>query len=718
MKTIRDVAIEGHTVLMRVDFNVPLDGDQQILDDSRIRAALGSIRDIIERKGRLILMSHLGRPRGSRDQHLSLRPVAERLAELLGGPVALAADTVGPDVERQAAALQPGEVLVLENLRFHEGEEANDPSFSERLAGLADVYVNDALGACRRTTASAVGVAEAMQAKGKPAVAGLLLEREIAYLRDAVQSPARPFVAVVGGARLSDNVPLINNLLPRCDKLLVGGAMAHTLSIADQGMVGHSRVEPDEIEAAKGLLAAGRGKLQLPIDVWAGEALTQDRQHAVFPLRQVPESCTCLDIGPATAALYTGTIRDAKTVVWNGPMGAFEIPPFARGTEAIARAIADSGATSILGDRGTATAISQLGLSDRITHISLGGRAAFDCLAGRTLPAIEALDQGGRPFDGASGAMARAGSARETDPDGAFGPSSARGPMPRGECATPERDLVDCAVYSPSRVAAGESFLVQVFAHLPEKPEEAERQALQSDEDASRRARKGLDVRIQRDSRLTFHLKAESLVIRDPVQSLIWRGRTESVQFEALAPGDCPLGNVIATVIASVDSMPVGHVKFKIKVIAEPAGALPRRQAEAERVGDDARHYRLVFISYASADRKEVLKRVQPLEALGIGYFQDFLSLSPGDRWERKLYLKLDECDVFLLFWSSAAKQSQWVMREVRRALERKGGDDMNPPEIIPVIIGGPPPVEPPEDLAHLQFDDSIIYLIHALDQK
>ncbi|MCA8982803.1 MAG: phosphoglycerate kinase [Planctomycetaceae bacterium] len=393
-KTIADVDVAGKTVLMRVDFNVPLDDRQQITDDRRIVMALDSIKSVTDRGGKLILVSHLGRPEGkdpAADAKYSLRPTAQRLGELLGQNVAFATDTVGPEASAQVSALQPGGVVVLENLRFNKGEKKGDPEFAGKLAAFADIYCNDAFGTCHRTDASMVAVPEAMA--GKPKVVGFLVGREIQYLSDAIGNPQRPFVAILGGAKVSDKINVINNLLGICDKVLIGGAMAYTFSLAQGGKVGKSLVEPDKVELARQLIAQGGEKLMLPIDTHCGDDFSSNCNKQVVRAGEIADGFEGLDIGPETAKLFAETVKQAKTVVWNGPMGVFEMPPFDEGTKAVAQAIADSDAISIIGGGDSAAAIQQLGFADQVSHVSTGGGASLAMLEGQKFAAVELLDE-------------------------------------------------------------------------------------------------------------------------------------------------------------------------------------------------------------------------------------------------------------------------------------------------------------------------------------
>ena len=391
-KTIQDVDVAGKTVLMRVDFNVPLDENQNVTDDGRIRMALPSIRSVIDRGGRLILMSHLGRPKGdASDAKLSLKPVAARLAELLGKPVAFATDTVGEDARAKAAALGDGDVLLLENLRFNPGEKKGDPEFAKALADLADIYCNDAFGTCHRADASMVGVPQAMG--DKPKVMGFLVQKEIQYLSEAIAEPERPFIAILGGAKVSDKIEVIKKLLTICDKVLIGGAMAYTFVLARGGKVGASLAEADKVELANELMATGGDKLVLPVDDHCGDRVASDCNKIIVPAGEIPDGYLGLDIGPETIKLYDQLIHEARTVVWNGPMGVFETPPFDAGTKAVAQAIAESGATSIIGGGDSAAALRKLGFADKVTHVSTGGGASLEMLKGKTFAAVEVLDE-------------------------------------------------------------------------------------------------------------------------------------------------------------------------------------------------------------------------------------------------------------------------------------------------------------------------------------
>ncbi len=382
--TVRDVEVRGRRVLVRVDFNVPI-AEGKVTDDTRIRAALPTLQYLLDQGAALIVMSHLGRPKKP-DPSFSLRPVAERLSELLGRPVQMAPDCVGPEVEAMAAALPPGQVLMLENLRFHPEEERNDLEFARQLARLGDLCVNDAFGAAHRAHASVEAIARFI-----PVVAGFLMEKEIRYLSQALTHPARPFVALLGGAKISDKIGVIESLLARADRVLIGGGMANTFLKAQGYAVGDSLVEDEALETARRLLQQGEDRLWLPVDGVIADAFAPDAQARVVPVDQVPPGWRILDIGPQTVARYTEEIRRAAFIVWNGPMGVFEFPRFAEGTFAIARAVAESGATSIVGGGDSVAAVHAAGVADRITHISTGGGASLEFLEGRTLPGIAAL---------------------------------------------------------------------------------------------------------------------------------------------------------------------------------------------------------------------------------------------------------------------------------------------------------------------------------------
>jgi phosphoglycerate kinase len=386
--SLADVDVAGRRVFMRVDFNVPL-RDGVVSDDTRIEAALPSIRHVLSKGGKLILASHLGRPKGKPEPKYSLQPVSQRLSELLAKPVRFASDCVGPEVENMVKALHDGEILLLENLRFHAEEEKNDPAFSKQLAALADIYVNDAFGAAHRAHASTAGIASFVQ----PAVCGFLMQKELDALSHVLTKAERPYVAIVGGAKVSDKIELIENFLNLATDILIGGAMVYTFMRAKNVATGKSLVEADKIELAADLIARARQKgvaLELPVDHVVAAGLDASESQVVS-IEKTPADSMGLDIGPETVGRYAGIIRKAKTIVWNGPMGVFENPKFAQGTFAIARAVAESGAFSIIGGGDSAAAVAQSGMESKITHISTGGGASLEFLSGQKLPGVEAL---------------------------------------------------------------------------------------------------------------------------------------------------------------------------------------------------------------------------------------------------------------------------------------------------------------------------------------
>ncbi|MDB4670703.1 phosphoglycerate kinase [Pirellulaceae bacterium] len=390
--SIDDVDVNGKSVLMRVDFNVPLDADLRITDDRRIEMALPSIRSVISRGGRLVLMSHLGRPAGKGfEAEFSLKPVADRLAEKVGQPVGYASDTVGEDATSRFAALETGQILLLENLRFNQGEKTGDVQFAEQLAGFGQIYCNNAFGTCHRKDASMVAVPQAMV--GQPRCVGNLVAKEIQYLAEVIESPQRPFVAIVGGKKVSDKINVIENLLKICDRVLIGGAMAYTFSLAKGGRVGKSFVEKEKVELARELIEKGADKLVLPSDTHCGDDFSSDCAKQVVAAGEIPDGMEGLDIGPETASLYCEIVTNAKTVVWNGPMGVFEMPPFDEGTKRVAQAIADGDAISIIGGGDSAAAVQQLGFADRVTHVSTGGGASLEMLEGKEFAAVNLLDE-------------------------------------------------------------------------------------------------------------------------------------------------------------------------------------------------------------------------------------------------------------------------------------------------------------------------------------
>lgn len=384
--SLRDLNLSGKTVFIRVDFNVPLaPGGQEITSDKRIRASIPTIQHVLEQNAGIILASHLGRPKGKPNAEMSLKPCAVRLAEILKRPVAMAPDCIGPEVE--AMRPKPGEILLLENLRFHAEEEKNDPEFSRRLAALCDVYVNDAFGSAHRAHASTVG----MIAYVKQAAAGLLMNQELEFLIRATNNPSRPCVAILGGAKVSDKIEVIENLLKFADRLLIGGAMAYTFLRAQGQSTGKSLVEEDKLDLARQLLASAGDRLLLPVDHVVAEKMEKGAAGDVVAV--VPEGKMGLDIGPDTRTRYAEVIAAAKTIIWNGPMGVFEMPPFDAGTVAVAKAVAASGALSVVGGGDSEKAVKSAGVADQISHISTGGGASLEFLAGIELPGVAALSE-------------------------------------------------------------------------------------------------------------------------------------------------------------------------------------------------------------------------------------------------------------------------------------------------------------------------------------
>jgi phosphoglycerate kinase len=385
-KTIRDVDLKGKRVLMRVDYNVPIQNGA-ISDDKRIKATLPTIQYILEQGAVLVLMSHLGRPAGTGyEAEFSLKPVAERLSELLGKPVQFAPDCIGPQVEKMAAALKPGEVMLLENVRFYKAETKNDAKISEQLARLGEIFVNDAFGTAHRAQSSTEGVAHYL-----PAVAGFLMEKEIEFLSKATENPARPYVAILGGAKISDKVGVIENLLKKCDRLLIGGGMANTFFKAMGFATGDSLVEEEAVATAKSLLKSAGGQLVLPVDVVIADAFDNEAKTQIVAPNAVPAGWRILDIGPKTVDTFKSALSGAKTVAWNGPMGVFEMPRFAEGTFAIARALADLDATTIIGGGDSASAVKKAGVAGKMSHVSTGGGASLEFLEGKVLPGVAAL---------------------------------------------------------------------------------------------------------------------------------------------------------------------------------------------------------------------------------------------------------------------------------------------------------------------------------------
>ena len=388
-RTVRDVDVAGKTVLVRVDFNVPLDKQGHVTDSTRIEASLPTIRYLLERNAKVVLMSHLGRPDGKVVESMRMAPVARELERLLGQPVRTAPDCVGPEVERLVRDLQPGELLLLENLRFHPEEEANDPGFAKQLATLGDLYVNDAFGTAHRAHASTEGVAHYL-----PAVAGFLMQKELDALGRIVENPEHPFAAIIGGAKVSTKIKVLQNLLTKVDTLIIGGGMANTFLKAKGYDVGASLLEPDKVDVAWDLMqqAQDRGvQLGLPVDVVAAQHFEPDSPTVVVEVNQIPEGWTIVDIGPRTVEEFRALLLPAKTIFWNGPMGVFEMPRFAAGTRAIAEILAKSGAVTVVGGGDSVAAVEQMGYADRMSHISTGGGASLELIEGKTLPGVAAL---------------------------------------------------------------------------------------------------------------------------------------------------------------------------------------------------------------------------------------------------------------------------------------------------------------------------------------
>lgn len=384
-RTIRDIDVRGKRVLVRVDFNVPLK-DGAVSDDTRIRAALPTLNYLLEHGAALILCSHLGRPKGKVVPELKMDPVATRLAELLGRPVRKLDDCIGPEVETVAQAMQPGDVVLLENTRFHPEERANDAEFAQQLAGLADIYVNDAFGSAHRAHASTEGVAYHL-----PAVAGFLMEKELEFLGRAVGNPEHPYVAILGGAKISDKIGVIESLLKQCDRLLIGGGMANTFFKAMGFEVGDSLVEEEAVPTAQALLESARGRLVLPVDVVIADAFDNDANTQVVAPNEVSPGWRVLDVGPKTVSTFESALGGAKTVVWNGPLGVFEMDNFAQGTFDIARMLANLDGVTIIGGGDSAAAVRQAGLVDQMTHVSTGGGASLEFLEGKALPGVAVL---------------------------------------------------------------------------------------------------------------------------------------------------------------------------------------------------------------------------------------------------------------------------------------------------------------------------------------
>ncbi|MCI9393489.1 MAG: phosphoglycerate kinase [Oscillospiraceae bacterium] len=390
-KTVRDIDVKGKKVLLRCDFNVPMakDGSGVITDDKRIRAALPTIQYLLEQGAAVIACSHMGKPKGEVKPELSLKPVAVRLGELLGQEIGMAADVVGPDAQAKAAALQPGQILLLENTRFEKGETKNDPDLAKAMASMAEVYVSDAFGAVHRAHASTAGVAEHL-----PAVSGFLIQKELDFIGGALANPKRPLVAILGGSKVSSKIGVINNLLEIADTIIIGGGMAYTFSAAQGGAVGDSLLEADWKDYSLEMIQKAKDKgvkLLLPVDTVCADAFAPDAKSQVVRAGEIPDGWEGLDIGPETVKLYCDAVKDAGTVIWNGPMGVFEFPAFAKGTEAVAEALSKTSAITIIGGGDSAAAVQQLGYADKMTHISTGGGASLEFMEGKELPGVACL---------------------------------------------------------------------------------------------------------------------------------------------------------------------------------------------------------------------------------------------------------------------------------------------------------------------------------------
>ncbi len=388
-KTVKDIDLKGKKVFVRCDFNVPMDENQNITDNTRIVAALPTIKYLLEQNCKLILASHLGRPKGEFKPEFSLAPVAKELSKLLGQEVIMAKDVIGEDACEKAANLKEGEILLLENVRFHKEETDNDPEFSKKLASMAEVYVNDAFGTAHRAHSSTTGIASYL-----PAVSGFLIEKELKFLGNAVNNPERPFVAILGGAKVSDKIGVIDSLLEKVDTLMIGGGMAYTFFKAQGYEVGKSICEMDKLDLAKEAMEKAKQKgvkLMLPVDTKVGKEFKEDTESKIVSYKEIPEDWEGFDIGPETIKMFEEELRKAKTVVWNGPLGLFEFDQFAIGTNAIAKVLSEIDATTIIGGGDSAAAVKKAGLEDKMTHISTGGGASLEFLEGKKLPGIEAL---------------------------------------------------------------------------------------------------------------------------------------------------------------------------------------------------------------------------------------------------------------------------------------------------------------------------------------
>ncbi len=385
-KTVKDIDLKGKRVIMRVDFNVPMDKGV-VTDDKRIKAALPTIKYVLEQGASLMLMSHLGRPKGGPDPEFSLKAAADVLAGHLGKPVVMAPDCIGPEVEKMAAALNPGDVLMLENTRFHPGEEKNDLDLAKKMAALGDVYVNDAFGSAHRAHSSTEGIARFL-----PAVSGFLMEQELEYLGRAVANPEHPYIAILGGAKISDKILVVETLLSKCDKLIIGGGMANTFLAAKGLNMQDSLVEAASVETAKAILSRVASKLVLPVDAVVADKFDAEANSQVVAVDNIPAGWRMLDVGPKTLELYKQILAGAKLIVWNGPVGVFEFPKFAEGTFALAKMLAESGATTVIGGGDSASAVKKAGVAKQMTHVSTGGGASLEFLEGKELPGVAALN--------------------------------------------------------------------------------------------------------------------------------------------------------------------------------------------------------------------------------------------------------------------------------------------------------------------------------------
>lgn len=389
-KTVKDIEVKNKRVIVRVDFNVPLDDKLNITDDSRIKGALPTIQYLIDNDAKVILMSHLGRPKGRVKDELSLMPVAKRLGELLGKDVKKLDDCIGDEVAKAISEMKPKDVVLFENLRFHPEEEENDPEFAKKLASFADVYVNDAFGTCHRAHASTEGITKYL-----PSVAGFLVSKEIEYFEKATKNPDKPYVAILGGAKVSDKIDVITNLIDKVEAILIGGAMAYTFLKSEGVDIGNSKLESDKVDLAKDILRNAKSKnvrIILPEDHIVADKIDASAKAETVGSREIPDGKIGLDIGPKTLKEFENVLKGAKTVVWNGPVGFFELKPFSKGTEELAKFLADSGVTTIIGGGDTAAAINELGLGEKMSHISTGGGASLEYLEGKTLPGIAALN--------------------------------------------------------------------------------------------------------------------------------------------------------------------------------------------------------------------------------------------------------------------------------------------------------------------------------------